>query len=74
MNYFLQLFSMLHRQCLQYFRNQNYCSFAYITSDFDVLYSHSIIRGGSRAADRSKMERFVIIVNGFQITVLIILN
>ena len=30
----------------------------------EVFYSH--YRGGSRAAATSKMERFVIIVNGFQ--------
>ena len=35
-----------------------------------VLFSNvrfeSIVRGGSRAAAKSKMDRFVIIVNGFQ--------
>ena len=30
------------------------------------IYSRTLIRGGSRAATTSKMERFVIAVNGFQ--------
>ena len=37
-----------------------------ISLPFQISYSIMKSRGGSRAAETSKMERFVIIVNGFQ--------
>ena len=36
-----------------------------------LLYETELVRGGSRAASTSKMERFLIIVNGFQPLIII---